>query len=372
MSYAFGITMKMTIKAIVTFILLLTIPISAAGTDEELYHASELLSESIFTNETETVNEAAETASSALKPQNIFLHMTESIKEVLSGGNRGLIMMLAVILLCAVTETFGRNLGSCSEIIDYVSLLSLMLICFDMFTPLISSVSGYLEKHSAFMLSLTGTSSTLLTASGAAGTAAASSVSSSFIISFTQVCSVNVILPCVKIIIVLSSVSAISKSMDLSGIINFLKSFCTYGTGLLFAVFLAVHSLTLNISSSADSLAFRSLRFTFARLVPVAGGMISESIKTVLSGMNMIKSTAGGIGSAYIIYTLIPAVFSVLAVKFTVIAALLVSKTFGTKRHTAFLEGINNACTLLFAICIFAAFAGIIILAVFMNVTLEM
>lgn len=364
-------TMKMITKAIIIFFLLFTIPISASEIKDELYKASDLLSDSIYTSDASSVNEAADTASSALKPQNIFLYMTESIKEVISAGNSNLIMMLAVIILCAVTETFGRNLGSCSEITDYVSLLSLMLICFEMFTPLIASVSEYLEKHSAFMLSLTGTSSTLLAASGASGTAAASSVSSAFIISFTQICSVNVILPCVKIIIVLSCVSAISKSLDLSGIINFLKSFCTYGTGLLFAVFLAVHSLALNITSSSDSLAFRSLRFTFARLVPVAGGMISESIRTVLSGMNMIKSAAGGIGTAYIIYTLIPAVFSVLAVKFTVIAALIVSKTFGTKRHTAFLDGINNACTLLFAICIFAAFAGIIILAVFMNVTLE-
>jgi len=106
--------------------------------------------------------------------------------------------------------------------------------------------------------------------------------------------------------------------------------------------------------------------------VPVAGTMISESVKTVLAGMNMIKSASGAIGIAYIIYTCIPCVFLVLALKFAVLCAMQVSKIFSTTRHTYFLDGLNSSLTLILSVCIFASFGGIIILAVFMNTSLEL
>ena len=335
---------------------------------QNLEYAAGIITDDDFARNPQAALELSETASLALKPQNIFVYMTESVKSILSGSYKELSLMLAVIILAAVLQIFSSNLGSLYGITEYVSLLSLMLICFNMITPLLLSVTDFLEHHTAFMTSVTATSSALLSASGMPGSSAASSVSASFITAFTQLCAVNIVLPAVKVIIVLSSVGAISKWMNISGVTGFLKSFCSYGIGLLFAVFLGVHSLTLSISASADSIAFRSLRFTAARLIPVAGGMISESIKTVLAGMSLIKNTAGGIGIAYIIYTAIPAITSVLTFKLSVIIAIAVSKLFGTGRHTAFLEGLNGASNLIFAICIFASFGGIIILAVFMKI----
>lgn len=361
--------MKRKISAILITVFLLSTLVFANVTDE-LYSAFSLVNDGSFADDITIAADISKTAGEALQPKNIFVCFIESLKEFTSGKPKNLFMLLSVIFLASLTEVFKSSLGKASGIIDYVSLFTLMLLCFDTLNPLLLSVSDFLVKHTSFMLSLSGSASALLAASGAVSTAVSSSASSSFITAFTEICSVNIILPAVKVIIVLSSVSAISKSVDLSGIINFLKSFCTYGLGLVFSVFLAVHSLTLNIGASNDSLAFRSVRFTVARLVPVAGGMISESIKTVLAGMNVIKSAAGGIGIAYIIYTAIPCIVLVLSLKLSLLCALTVSKILGVRSHAAFIDGINNALSLIFAVCIFASFGGIIILAVFMNTAL--
>lgn len=328
------------------------------------------LTEGSFANDAQYAAELSKTLEGVLKPQNILVYMMDSAKNILSGKYTELAMMLSAVFIASVTEIFSKNTSSLHGIADYTSLLALMSVCFSILTPLLASVAQFLEQHSSFMTAMTSASGVLLAASGSAGSAAASSVSASFITAFTQICSVSIIFPAVKIIIALSSVGAISGSMDLSGVTSFLKSFCLYGTGLLFAVFLSVHALTLSVSSGTDSLAFRSLRFTAARLIPVAGGMISESIKTVLAGMNVIKNAAGGVGIAYIIYTAIPAVFSVLYVKTAILITLVVSKLLGAKKQASFLDGINGACNLIFAICIFASFSGIIILAVFMKTSL--
>ena len=359
-------------KVLIILSLILIICIKAYAVPVYLSEAATEITDGSFDYRNGISAEHSKRAAEALKPQNILIYMLDGVKEILSGSCTGLALMLAVVFIASFTEIFSKNLGSAYVISDFISLLTLMLLCLDMITPLLLSVTGFLDKHTSFMTAMTSTSAVLLSASGSAGSAAVSSVSASFITAFTQICSVNIILPAVKVIIVLSSVGAISKSLDLSGIISFLKSFCLYGTGLLFAVFLSVHALTLDIASGSDSLIFKSLRFTAARLIPIAGGMISESIKTVLAGMNVIKKSAGGIGIAYIIYTAIPAVISVLSVKTAIVITLAVSRLFSVRKHAHFLDGLNGACNLLLSICIFAAFSGIIILAVFMKTTLNM
>ncbi len=352
-------------------LILLTFKVSAEQIYQSLEDAALSISDGSFENDSVLVESAGDTASQALLPQNILKYMTDNLKGIFSGSHPKMLGVFAIIFISALVQIFSKNLGNAANITDTVSLLSLILICLNITAPLLITVTDYLEKHISFMISVTSTSSVLLASSGNVSGAAASSASSAFITAFTEVCAVYIILPAVKTIIVLSCAGAISGFIDLSGIINFLKSFCGYGIGLIFSVFLGVHALTVNIAANTDSLAFRSIRFTFARLIPVAGGMMSESIKSVLAGMNIIKSAAGGIGIAYIIYTAIPAVISVLLAKIVILAGIQLSKIFGVRRHLSFLEGLNGAYNLLFAICVFAAFGGIIILAVFINTRLS-
>jgi hypothetical protein len=169
--------------------------------------------------------------------------------------------------------------------------------------------------------------------------------------------------------VAISAVSALSSSIDLSGVINFVKSFCTWGLGVLFAVFGGVHSVAVKISSGADTLAVRGIRFTAARLIPVAGNMLSESLGTVVSGINVIKGASGGLGIAFILYSLIPAVCAVFNVKLIILSAAFCSKLMGQRKHTGFLEGINSALNILLAVCLFSSVSGILIFAVFINTT---
>lgn len=324
-----------------------------------------------FINDESFGKAASEEAVEALAPQNLFVCIAESIKKAFSDSVGFFLTVAAILILSGLSTVFGKSLGGFEKITNLVAVLALIFICLQMTSSVLMSISGFLEKHTAVMTSLSSAMCLLLGASGAAAGAASSSASAAFIISFIQTCTSGVLLPAVKIIIVLSCISALSPGLDISGIISFLKSFCTFGIGLLFAVFLSVHSLAVSVSQSADTLAFKSIRFTFARLVPIAGGMISESLKTVLAGINLIKSASGAVGIAYIIYTAIPTVLPILVLKFVTWMGSSFSKLLGTSRHTAFLDGLNQAYSLVFALCIFAVFGGIIILAVFMNTTVN-
>lgn len=361
----------MNINKTAIFLSIILILLNFKTSAQEIYRDIENAVTSIYNSSSDNdfsfAESAGETATSSLLPQNILTYTTDCLKNVFSGSHPKMLAVFSIIMLSCLVQVFSKNLGNSANITDTVSLLSLILVCLNITAPLLISVTDYLEKHISFMMSVTSTTGVILASSGNVSGAAASSASSAFITAFTEVCAVYIILPAVKTVIILSCAGAISGFIDLSGIINFLKSFCTYGIGLIFSVFLGVHTLAVNIAANTDSIAFKSIRFTFARLIPVAGGMISESIRSVLAGINIIKSAAGGIGIAYIIYTAIPTVLSVILAKTVILSGIQLAKIFGVRKHLSFLEGLNGAYNLLFAICVFAAFGGIIVLAVFIN-----
>ncbi len=310
--------------------------------------------------------QANKEVSDTLLPQNVFSHIISYFKKSVSEIPSVFASLITVIFISAVTGIFTKK-SSIGKFAGYISLFTVMLLCFKLLLPLINTVSQYLEKYIAFMTSMISTMSVLLTSSGNTSAALTTSSSAAFAVGVTQILSVNLVLPLVKTVIALSVITALTSTLDLSGVINSIRSVCTWGLGALFAIFGGVHTVAVNISSKADSLAVRGLRFSAARLIPVAGNMISESLRTVVSGINIIKSTAGGIGIAYIIYSLVPTICAVIVVKLIILAGIFTDKLVGNKLHISFLEGINSALNILLGICIFTAVSGIIIFAVFMN-----
>ena len=302
----------------------------------------------------------------ALLPQNIISYIISNFQKSLNEIPNIFVSVIVVIFISAVTGIFTKK-SSIGKFSGYISLFTVILLSLKMLLPLLSTISQYLDKYIAFMTSMISTTSILLTSSGNAGAAITTSASAGFAVGVTQILSANIVLPLVKTVIALSVITSLTSSLDLSGIINFIRSTCMWGLGALFAIFGGVHTVAVNISSKADSLALRGIRFSAARLIPVAGNMISESIKTVVSGTNIIKSTAGGIGIGYIIYSLVPTICAVVCVKFIILAGIFTDKLVGTKMHISFLDGINSALNILLGICIFSAVCGIIIFAVFMN-----
>ena len=306
-------------------------------------------------------------AVSFLMPENIFSFAMGLMGKNVSGLSGFTGTLLGTIVLASIAEVFKENLGGCGKITDYICILSTVSVCFIMVSSVIEGVSGYLKSYTSFMTAMSGASSALLASSGNVGASLTSAASSSFIVGITEALSVQIILPCVKIIISLSAVNALSSSVDLSGITSFIKSFCLWGIGILFTLFGAVHGTAVAVSSGTDSLALRGIRFSAARLIPVAGGMISESMRTVIAGVSAIKTTAGGLGIAYILYSLIPALTSVLCVKLPILAGIFTARLFGARQQLSFLEGLNGALNILMSVCIFASVSGIVIFAVFMN-----
>ena len=302
-------------------------------------------------------------AADALSPAKLWDLGIESMTAALKKSFAVFPLLAAVILLSSVIGIYSDNLAGGGKLLEFACLLGVVSIVFGAVKPVLQTAEHFLEQYTAFMTSSSASLSLLLASGGQAGAAAVHASSSAFTVGLMQILSSGVVLPCAKLVLALGVLSSLSKTLDLSGVISFIRNFCTWGLGVLFAVFGGVHAAAIRISAGADSAAFRGIRFTAARLVPIAGNMLSECFRTVVGAVSVIKGAFGALGIAYLLYLVLPALCTVLAVKFAVLLALFLSKLMGTRPFTGFLESVGGALNILLAVCLFAAVSGIILFA---------
>lgn len=303
---------------------------------------------------------------------NIFDFAKNSIFENIQTTKNWFFCVISILIISAVFGALKDSFGSTSSLYDFMSMLFLSLFIFIPIGNCIDLITEVLKKQCAYMSAFVPSMCAMYISGGNTATAASSAVVYSSAISILSVVGTNLIIPCAKISICLTIMSSISQKTDLSGVSAFLKSFSMWVTGLMLTLFTGVLSLQSFIQNSADNLAIRSARFSAARLIPVAGSMISDSLKTVISGVSFIKSVSGAVGIAFIVYTIIPPVVTLFCLKLFCLLSSAFAKLCGLSKQGALFENINASLNILGAVILCCGCAFIIMFAIFMKTCIHL
>lgn len=263
----------------------------------------------------------------------------------------------------AMKDSFSHN----QDTFDFISSCILVLSCSLSVSVCFSKTAEHLEAICSLMLSFVPTMIFLLTSTGSTLSSAFTSASVPFTVSTLETVSVSVILPLIKAVCAITSVNAISKKANLSGMCNFLKSVCLWITGLSFTLFTGILSLGSLLQSGMDNLTMKGLKYGAARLIPIAGGMISESMKTVISSVCAIKSVTGISGIIIIIYTVVPPLLTILCTKlcFSLLSSL--AKGTNQNRQSSYLDSLSSVMSLLLSLILGCSAAFIIMFSIFIK-----
>ncbi len=313
------------------------------------------------------------TSASALLPSflsgtSLWEYASSLFTDLFSGYAKPLTVLFALIAAASLVQVFSDNLGSSGTLIGYASLAACAVTAFSLVVPLVDAASEYLAGQCAFMSASSAGLCALAAAEGQPAFSASTASGASLIISLTEFAASRLVLPCARTVMALSVVSAFSLGFfDVSSLLTFLKNACTIGLGVLFTVFAALHTVTLRVAAGTDSLALKSLRFVSARLIPVAGPFLSDSLKTVLASFAVIRANAGALGIAYLLYALVPPLAALLTVKFILLGASMSAKLLGVKSHALFFDALGASLNILIALAVFSACGGVLLFASFMQ-----
>lgn len=311
----------------------------------------------------EGFEQKAQKAYSLFSAENIISSVSDSLKEAFRPTLKTLYGFLAMILISAVMNCFSVNLSGI-DISSYASALCFSGYSFAIIKNLCENLAIYCTKLRDISLVI---APTIISANAATGVTGAKTAYSSLtlVLLACEFIITSVVVPLAKLLFVLSVVSCICRNtLDLSAVSSSLRTFVIFFISLVMtAIVTALHFQNV-IAKATDSVGLRAVRFTATNLIPIVGGLVGESVKTVTEALRAVKGVTGAVGVASVISACLPPLAAILVFKLELTFCACLAKTLGCKGEGAYLSetgGILNvfnaailACTIGFSavICI--------------------
>lgn len=221
-------------------------------------------------------------------------YLGEALREKASGAA----LLLGVVLLCSVAESFfaAAEQPSVPRYVAMAGAMAITLTAAGDFKQLMGLGVETLEELDVFAKALLPTLSAAVAASGGMVSAGAKQVATVFFTNLLLSVIRKVLLPLLYGCIVAAAADAMIPGHSLKKIGTGIRKGVTWaltGVMLLFTGFL---TLTGAASSAADALTMQMTRSAISAAVPVVGSIISDATGTVLAGAGMLKSAVGVFG----------------------------------------------------------------------------
>jgi stage III sporulation protein AE len=99
-------------------------------------------------------------------------------------------------------------------------------------------------------------------------------------------------------------VTSVSPELNLRPILGFLRKICTTLLIIFMTVITLILSFQTQLAAAADSLSMRGIKFAASNMIPMIGGLFSDTLRTVATSLSLVKSTAGLVGLLGLIVSL--------------------------------------------------------------------
>ena len=130
-------------------------------------------------------------------------------------------------------------------------------------------------------------------------------------------------------------------------------------TGVL-TLFTAVLSLYGFSAKAFNSVAVKGLKFAMGSLVPVVGGILSDTVDTVLSGANLLKNAVGTAGVVALFGVVFTPLLKILIMMLLLKAVAAIIEPFSEKRTVNMLLAVSDTIKTIFSMVVTASLLFII------------
>ena len=177
----------------------------------------------------------------------------------------------------------------------------------------------------------------------------------------------GVMLPLVMISAGMNIVNHLSERFKTQKLVKFMNQCIKWGLSVMLTIFVSVTGLQSIASGSADALTLKLSKFATSNLIPVVGGILAETVETVMNCSVLIKNSVGILG---ILCLIVLAVFPLLKVWGMLILFRLtaaVCEPVSDNRMIVCLTELANAISVLFSILAAVTVMFIIVLTIVLN-----
>ena len=202
---------------------------------------------------------------------------------------------------------------------------------------------------------------------GNVSTASVGSASFATVLSVSQTILSYTLIPVCSVLTVLGFCDALSDEIRLGKIMSAIKKIYHFVLALVMTILLSSLGAQTAISASADSAAARTAKLVSGTVIPILGGSVGETFRTVAAGVSYLKNIFG-IGSIIMIALLVlPVIITLVLTRFAFLLVAGVADMLGCTAESKTLEHLGEVYGTMLAVVSGVSVMFVMVLCVFMQ-----
>ncbi len=236
------------------------------------------------------------------------------------------------------------------------------------FIETIKSSREVIGNISVFMRILIPVSLASLASSGAVISASTFELVLMGIIEITQLAVEKLFVPLVMVATALNIVNNISASFNAEKLVQFISKTVKWGLGSMLTLFVGITGLQGIAAGSADGLTVKVTKFAASNLIPMVGGILAETVDTVMNCSVVIKNAIGVVGIITVVLMATIPIIKITAclIIFRLCAALI--QPIAEKRFVKCITEFGDSVSSVLAMSVAVVVMFVIILTIIINV----
>jgi len=162
---------------------------------------------------------------------------------------------------------------------------------------------------------------------------------------------------------------AVSPKINMRGITSAIKKTYTFALGLIMTILVTSLGAQTTISSAADGIAAKAARAVSSNVIPVVGGSVGETLRTVASGVTYMKNIIGVGGIIFIAVLLLPTLITLILTRLAFLLAGGVADMLGCDGESRLLGEIGGVYGMFIAVTAMASVMFILAMYIFIKCT---
>ncbi len=277
--------------------------------------------------------------------------------------------LLGILILSAIFSAFRSSFNSeaISRVVSICSSCALFAVIMRYQIGHFGKVTLFFENLNTLMLGVVPMTGVIYAMGGNVTTAVASNGTMYLFLAFCENFCAKTILPVCSACMAFALCGTLSPTLNLKSLLSSVKKTYTFLLALVMTLLIAVLSSQTILGVSADTVSSRAAKLVASTVIPVVGGSVGETIRTISSSVSYIKSVCG-IGSVlFIIFLVLPTLVSLLLSRSVYLFAVAVADLLGCDAESRLLSEVGSVYGMICAVVSMVSIMFILALGIFVK-----
>lgn len=298
--------------------------------------------------------------------------LTVFVKKILGEifvSLKAMALIIGIALLCSyltgLQDGFGKE--GINNVAFFACYSVIAGIACTAFYDSAECVFQTIERISIFMKMIVPVVITALVSCGAAISASVFEPTLVAIVEITMAIIQSFFLPMVMLAAAMNVVNNLSDKFKTERLVKFMNQTIKWGLTIVITIFVSVATLQSIASSGADGLTIKLTKYAAANLIPVVGGVLSESVESVMNCSVLIKNSVGIMGIVCVTVIAVSPIIKIGAVLIVFRLTAAIAEPVSDPKIIKCLSELGNSLSVLFSMLTACTVMFIIILTVIIN-----